>query len=186
MEHFRLPKSILTHEIMEKPLELRLFLKIVGNACYREGVQVSGKSLGKGQWIRSNRKLQGDLKASPNKLVKAIKWLEGKRLITTEKSQLGYIFTVIKFEIYQGKERYPNDNTGVTQSVTGVTDRITEGVTHPVTRLINNNIPLSIDRLNNKSNKVLNIDRDRSVRGAMERERDSRLIEWEKYPHLDF
>ena len=75
----------------ERQIELRLFLTIVGNACYKDGVQVAKSQiiLGKGQWLRANRKLQKDLKASPNSLTRAIAWLVEKNLISIEHVRLG-------------------------------------------------------------------------------------------------
>ena len=96
---FKLPKSIVKHDILhtKNNLSLRLFLTIVGQACYKDGVQTGGQILKRAQWLRSIRKLQKDLGASPTTITKAIRWLEERNLISTELTQLGTIFTSDKF-----------------------------------------------------------------------------------------
>src|SRR6185437_455675 len=103
MKHFRIPYSILSHDIMqaERQIELRLFLTIVGNACYKDGVQVAKTKviLQRGQWLRSQAKLRTDLGASPNSVARAVGWLVEKNLIQVEHIRLGTIFTVTSFNI---------------------------------------------------------------------------------------
>jgi DNA-binding transcriptional MocR family regulator len=163
---------------MGKSMELRLFLQIVGNACYRDGVQIKGFSLQRGQWLRSNRKLQTDLSASPNKLVKAIQWLTESGLITTEKTQLGTLFTVQKFYIYQGNERYPTDNTQPLE-------RYLYDNTQPLERYpVNNARCYPVDNKTNKelNNKTNNKERVNNLySGGKHDERNSQSFNWEDY-----
>src|SRR6478609_2296918 len=75
---FKLPKSIIKHDILHTKncLSLRLFLVILGQACYKNGVQVTDSPiiLMRGQWLRSNRKLQKDLGASSKSIIAALNW----------------------------------------------------------------------------------------------------------------
>lgn len=172
---FKLPKSITKHEILhtKNSLSLRLFLTIVGHACYKDGVQVTNTNiiLMRGQWLRSNRKLQKDLGAGPTKLTASIRWLEEKHLIKTETTNLGTIFTVLNFDFYQGNqtnERYPTSNT---RYPTSNTERY----------------PTSNNTKNYKQTK--NIDSIKpinSIGGQEHNERDSSSIKWNEYPHLRF
>ena len=58
----KLPKEIIQHEIFENPLDLRLLLLILKNANYSDQYEHKGQTLNKGQWIRSHKKLQEDLR----------------------------------------------------------------------------------------------------------------------------
>jgi hypothetical protein len=192
---FMLPKSIVKHDILhtKNNLSLRIFLLILGNACYKDGVQIKGSNtiLMRGQWLRSNRKLQKDLGASPTTLTNGIKWLEGKRLIKTEITNLGTIFTVLNYDVYQGKaeekeeekrthERNPTSNRGVTEGVTqgGGCYCTSNGGCYCTSNNTNN-----YNLTKNYNNSVIPIN---SIRGEKHNERDSSVIEWEQFPHLDF
>ena len=172
---FKLPKSIIKHEILhtKNSLALRLFLTIVGHACYKDGVQVTNTNiiLMRGQWLRSNRKLQKDLGASPTTLTAAIRWLEEKKLLGTETTNLGTIYTVKNFDIYQGdqtNERYPTSNTRYPTS---------NGGRYPTS----NNTKNYKQTKNIDSIKPIN-----SIGGEKHNERDTSRIKWNEYPHLKF
>lgn len=186
MEHFRLPKTILTHEIMkgEKQMELRLFLYIIGNACYKGGVQVGKTSitLDKGQWLRSQRKLQDDLSAGPNKITKAIAWLVEKKLISVKHIRLGTIFTVHNFGIYQGNERNPDDNAEILPLLN---EEHQKSLRNPMNNAernpTDNNTNKVFTNKSSKSNKIYNLNSVNNIKGQKHDERDTRSIEWEKY-----
>ena len=181
IEHFRLPKSILTHEIFsrKKQMELRLFLLIVGNACYKEGVQVgkTGIVLSKGQWLRSQRKLQGDLEISPTSISKAIKWLCSQKLINVEHTQQGTIFTVYNFDVFQG----------VTASVTPKQFGVSASVTLEAGCYSECNAGCysqcnETNKENNTNKKELyNLTSINNIKGSKHNERDISNFEWEKY-----
>jgi hypothetical protein len=176
-QFFKLPKSIIRHEILhtKNAVSLRLFLLILGNACYREGVQVKDTKiiLNRGQWLRSNRKLQTDLGASSKSLIKSIRWLEEKNLMTTESTQLGTIFTIKKFDIYQGQvlsigkhqeaECFPQENGGCFPQ--------------------ENNTKNYKQTKNYKESNIYSLN---SVKGEKHNERDTSTIEWDQFPHLKF
>lgn len=172
---FKLPKSIIKHDILhtKNSLALRLFMTILGHACYKDGVQVTNTNiiLMRGQWLRSNRKLQKDLGASPTTLTAAIRWLEDKKLLGTETTNLGTIFTVKNFDVYQGNqtnERYPMSNTCYPTS---------NGGRYPTSNNTKNyNLTKNIDSI-----KPIN-----SIGGQKHNERDTSRIKWNEYPHLKF
>ena len=84
--------------------------KLVTKTAYKRKDNI----LKRAQWLRVYRNLQKDLGASRTTITKAIRWLEERKLIKTELTQLGTIFTVINFDVFQGKieeeDRYPMVN----------------------------------------------------------------------------
>lgn len=179
---FKLPKSIVTHEILhtKNSLSLRLFLLILGHACYKDGVQVTNTNiiLMRGQWLRANRKLQKDLGASPTTLTAAIRWLERKNLLSTETTHLGTIFTVKNFDYYQGNQQ-KGERMAVTHTVTQEPERYptSNGGCYPTSNNTKNyNLTKNIDSI-----KPIN-----SIGGQKHNERDTSHIKWHEYPHLRF
>lgn len=179
---FKLPKSITKHEILhtKNSLALRLFLTIVGHACYKDGVQVTNTNiiLMRGQWLRAIRKLQKDLGASPTTLTAAIRWLERKNLLSTETTNLGTIFTVKNFDYYQGNQE-KSERMAVTHTVTQ------DPRCYPTSNA--RCYPTSNDTKNYKQTK--NIDSIKpinSIGGEKHNERDTSRIKWNEYPHLKF
>jgi len=189
---FKLPKSIVKHDILhtKNSLSLRLFLLIVGHACYKDGVQIKNSPivLMRAQWLRSNRKLQKDLGASPTTLTAAIRWLEEKNLLITEPTKLGTIFTVLNFDVYQGKEEkeqekgcYPMSNTQAQKS--DECYPMSNGGCYPTSNNTKNiNITKNLKE-KEKEDSVYMLD---SVKGVKHNERDTSHIEWNQYPHLRF
>lgn len=58
----RLPREILEHKVFENPFDFRMLLLFMTSATFKEELEHDGKVLKKGEWIRSYRKLQQDLK----------------------------------------------------------------------------------------------------------------------------
>ena len=176
---FKLPKSIVKHEILhtKNSLSLRLFLTILGHACYKDGVQVTNTNiiLMRGQWLRSHRKIKQDLGASPKGIIAAIKWLEEKKLITTETTELGTVFTVKNFDVYQGNKEKQAFPTGKHQTDV----RFPQGN--------GGRFPQGNNTKNYKQTKNLKEDSINPLySGGEYHERDTSRIEWDKYPHLRF
>lgn len=185
MEHFRIPKTILEHDIFKRPLEFRLLQIIIGNACYGKAYKLGGVEIVRGQWLRSVRKLQDDLERydKQNKLVKprslsvrnAIKYLAENNLINFSNTQLGTLFTVINFDIYQGHLVY---SQGIHQEE--FTNRVYSQGTHQDPECIprgngeciprGNNIEKGINKINIIEKEIRNI-RD------IEKERKKKAIE---------
>jgi len=131
----------------------------------------------RGQWLRSNRKLQKDLGASSKSIVAGINWLTEKNLLSTETTQLGTIFTVLNFNVYQGKQekealpvgkhRFPQENTKC----------------YPMENNTKNYKQTKNLKEKEKEDSVYMLD---SVKGVKHNERDTSHIEWNQYPHLRF
>lgn len=189
MKHFRIPYSILSHEIMqaERQTELRLFLIIVGNACYKDGVQVAKSQivLGKGQWLRSQRKLQDDLggkdtKASFKVIVKATKWLVEKNLIQTENTKLGTVFTVNNFHVYQGEALPTGKHQDELALPTGKQEEEYRFPQESGERFPQgNNTNKEINT--NKKDNIYPLSSSKNIKAGFYDERDISTIEWEKY-----
>ena len=167
----------------ERQIELRLFLTIVGNACYKDGVQVAKTKviLQRGQWLRSNRKLQKDLGASSKSLIRAIKWLGDKNLIQVEHIALGTVFTVINFSVYQGNEVFP---TGKHQDELALSAGKQQdpkcfpqenGERFPQENDTNKEINT------NKKDNIYPLSSSKNIKAGFYDERDISTIEWEKY-----
>jgi hypothetical protein len=181
-QHFRVPKGFLTSELFTKPTELRLFLFLIGNARYKDGVHGGNIVLKQGQFIRSLRKLQDDLAhegGTPNRttVVKAIKYLEELNLIRTEKSQAGTIFSITNFKRYQGKvvfeEDHSKENVVLDENHSGLDSVPPSGLgERPI--LIKENIT-------NKDNNLYNLSSNKNKKRVDSDDRDSSTFEWEKY-----
>lgn len=110
---FLTSRELFDNPIWQNIVEFRLFFLIYGNAIFaEEGVKVSDDlTLQRGQWLRSTRKLQEDLKYIENRRVmtysvstinRTIKRLERLQRVCTKQHQLGTVFTVLNYEQYQG------------------------------------------------------------------------------------
>lgn len=114
-----------SREIFENPIwtdipKFRIFFYIYGNAVFaKEGTTVAGMHLKRGQFLRSYRNLREDLAYIENRSVKKYSLAVIKRKIDslvkenrlkTEESELGTLFTVVNYEIYQGLDNYKKEN----------------------------------------------------------------------------
>lgn len=117
---FLTSREIFTNPIWSNIVEFRLFFLIYGNAVFSdEGVRVGEVTLQRGQWLRSIRNLQKDLEYTENRAVKsystatikrAIDSLVKQNRITSEVSELGTLFTVVNYAVYQGFDHYAEGN----------------------------------------------------------------------------
>lgn len=121
MSWFKLYRKIFDHEIWENPVDFRLFILILGKAVYQKGgVEVDGIHLTRGQWVRSVRKLQDDLKYKERggykkyglaTINRSIKRLVESGMITTTETPIGTLFTVVNYEKYQGFHDSENEQS---------------------------------------------------------------------------
>ncbi|WDV94202.1 hypothetical protein [Brevibacillus parabrevis] len=120
---FLTSREVFKNPIWKSIVEFRLFFLIYGNAVFSdEGVRVADDLiLQRGQWLRSTRKLQEDLKFIENRQVKTysvstinrtIKKLVDMQRICTKQHQLGTVFTVLNYEQYQGFDSYKKTELG--------------------------------------------------------------------------
>lgn len=191
LEHYRIPKSILTHELFKRPLAHRLFELIVGKACYKGSVQMGSVTIGRGQWLRSKPKLQEDLayfegekevKPSFKKLVEAQGHLERFGLITSEtRGKFGTLFTIVHFDIYQGSTLSHREKVNDLAFPTGKPNLFPQGKENPSYLFPQGKHIEEIKTINKVSNKLHNNIRVNNIREGRHNERDSSAIEWERY-----
>lgn len=113
---FLTSREIFSNPIWTNVVEFRLFFLIYGNAVFsEEGVRVGDITLQRGQWLRSIRNLQKDLEYMENRAVKtystatikrAIDSLVKQNRIKVETAELGTLFTVVNYAVYQGFDHY--------------------------------------------------------------------------------
>lgn len=112
---FKLDRKIFESDIWLQPVELRIFVYLIGQARFEEKPYKKYKSKGviirKGQYLRSYRKLQKDLEYIENNAIKhyslsrikrAVDNLEKQNRIKTKITELGTLFTVVNYCHYQG------------------------------------------------------------------------------------
>lgn len=115
---FQTSREIFENPIWSDVVKFRIFFYIVGNAVFaEEGLRVGDMLLERGQYLRSYRNLQKDLEYIDNKSVKqySLSVLKRKidqlvmenRLISKE-TELGTLFTVVNYALYQGLDNYKN------------------------------------------------------------------------------
>ena len=118
---FKVYRQIFESDIWLRPVELRLFIYLIGNARHSKQPNTKYKNKGivikRGQYLRSYRKLQKDLeylenngvrKHSLSRLKTAIDRLEKQDRIKTEKTEFGTLFTVVNYCNYQGSQNKSN------------------------------------------------------------------------------
>jgi hypothetical protein len=110
MSWFKTHRQIFENGIWKNPIEFRLFTWLIGNAVYDKDIHYSEVTVKRGQYLRSFRKLQEDLKyIENNKIItpskgtveRAINSLERKAMITKTATELGTLFTLVNYEKYQ-------------------------------------------------------------------------------------
>lgn len=120
---FQTSRELFENPIWQNIVEFRLFFLIYGKAVFaEEGVKVADDLiLQRGEWLRSTRKLQEDLKYIENRQVKMYSTATINRMIhrlvrlqriCTKEHELGTVFTVLNYEQYQGFGGYRNMELG--------------------------------------------------------------------------
>lgn len=106
----KLHREIFESDIWHDVTTFRLFVYLIGNASYRDGVKYKGMILNKGQFVRSYRKLTDDLaykegrgtkKHSLSTIKKCVQKLVDDGRITVEETENGTLFTILNYEKYQ-------------------------------------------------------------------------------------
>jgi len=159
---FKVDRKIFKSDIWLQPVELRLFIYLIGQARHSEEPCTKYKNKGivikQGQYLRSYRKLRDDLEYIENNAIKnyslsriktAIDRLEEQERIKTEKTQLGTLFTVVNYMEYQG--RYNKNNEGQNGEKT-VSERSENGARTERERSLNNTKNVKND--NNDNNDI--------------------------------
>lgn len=115
---FQTSREIFENPIWQNVVEFRLFFLIYGKATFTDGVKVGDIVLKRGQWLRSYRNLQSDLEYVENRTIKkyslsriyrAVDSLLKQKRVRVERVELGTLFEVVNYAIYQGLENYKSD-----------------------------------------------------------------------------
>jgi hypothetical protein len=131
---FKLDRKIFNSNIWLQPVELRLFIYLIGQARFHEKPNTKYKKKGviinRGQYLRSYRNLQKDLEYMENNAVKkyplsrikrAIDRLKKQGSLKTEETTLGTLFTIVNYCQYQGS--YKNEREARNADGTGLERR---------------------------------------------------------------
>jgi len=145
---FKLDRKIFDSDIWTQPVELRLFVYLIGQARFKHEPNIKYKNKGvvikRGQYLRSYRKLQDDLEYIENNALKtyslsriktAIDRLKKQDRIKTKNTQLGTLFTICNYAEYQ--RNYKEKNKGQNAEKT-VSERSENGVRTESERSENN------------------------------------------------
>jgi len=118
---FQTNRSIFSHGIWQNITEFRIFFYLYGSAVFsEEGVTYGDVHIKRGQLLKSYRALQDALAYIENHTVKKYSISTIKRTvdklvkqgrITIEAIELGTLFTILNYEMYQGFDGL--DNTGL-------------------------------------------------------------------------
>jgi hypothetical protein len=117
---FQASRDIFSHPIWQDIPKFRIFFYIVGNAVFsKEGYRVDQVKVGRGQYLRSYRNLRDDLEYIENRSIKKyslslidrkIKQLVKEERLKIESTELGTLFTVVNYAVYQGLDNYKKTN----------------------------------------------------------------------------
>jgi DnaD/phage-associated family protein len=125
----KLHRKILDNELWHDVTTFRLFTLLLLRAAHQEGVKIKGIELKRGQYLRSYSKLAEDLeskegrgykKASKSTILRSVKKLIDEGMVTVSETKHGTLFTVIKYQDYQGFEghtetKHETDNEPLTE-----------------------------------------------------------------------
>lgn len=112
--YFKLYRDIFESSIWMQPVDLRLFIYLIGQARYKEEPNTKYKTYGiiikRGQFLRSYRKIRDDLEYFENNAVKhyslsvikrSVDRLVEQERIKIQQTKLGTLFTVVNYRQYQ-------------------------------------------------------------------------------------
>lgn len=113
---FQTSREIFDNSIWTDVVKFRIFFYIYGNAVFaKDGIEIAGIHLKRGQFLRSYRNLQRDLEYTDKRAIKQyslhtiknkIDALVKENRIEIESTDYGTLFTVVNYDEYQGFERY--------------------------------------------------------------------------------
>lgn len=115
----KLHRKIFDHEIWNDVTTFRLFTLLLLKASHQDGIKINGIELKKGQYIRSYSKLCEDLcykerralkEVSKSTILRSIKKLVENGMVTVCETDIGTLFTIVKYESYQGLDGQNNSN----------------------------------------------------------------------------
>jgi hypothetical protein len=119
---FQTSRDIFNNPIWQDIPKFRIFFFIVGNAVFsHEGIKIGNILVNRGQFLRSYRNLADDLQYIENRSIKKysisvisrkIDQLVKEERLKIEDTELGTLFTVVNYDIYQGFDHYKKQELG--------------------------------------------------------------------------
>ncbi|MDA7028496.1 hypothetical protein PJ311_18315 [Bacillus sp. CLL-7-23] len=106
----KLHRKIIEHEIWSDVTTFRLFTFLLLRASHHDGNKINGMELKQGQFIRSYSKLCEDLsykegrglkKVSKSTILRSVKKLVSKGMVTVSETDNGTLFTIVNYQSYQ-------------------------------------------------------------------------------------
>ncbi|MFC6170383.1 conserved phage C-terminal domain-containing protein [Loigolactobacillus jiayinensis] len=148
---FQTSREIFDSSVWTDIIKFRIFFYVYGNAVFaREGIDIAGIHLKRGQFLRSYRNLQKDLEYvekrhtkiySLHTIRKKIEQLVKEKRVEIESTDIGTLFTVVKYDEYQGFERYKKQ-----MSATAFATPTATASEHQLPQQVNNNKNVKNDK----------------------------------------
>lgn len=157
---FQTSREIFEHPIWNDIPKFRIFFFIVGNAVFSEsGVPMGSVKVGRGQYLRSFRNLSNDLEYIENRSIKKyslslisrkVEQLVKEERLLVEDTELGTLFTVCNYALYQGFNNMKKNNENAERTAT---ERSENGDGTATERRRNNN--KNVNKVNNDKNELI-------------------------------
>lgn len=110
---FKLHRELFDSDIWHDANTFRLFVYLIAQASHQDGIKTKGRTLKRGQYIRSYRKLADDLAYKEGRGYKTLslstikkcvnKLIEAER-VNVEETELGTLFTILNYAKYQDSD----------------------------------------------------------------------------------
>lgn len=110
---FKLHRELFDSDIWHDANTFRLFVYLIAQASHQDGIKIKGRTLKRGQYIRSYRKLADDLAykegrgfkmLSLSTIKKCVNKLVDAERVNVEETELGTLFTIVNYAKYQDSE----------------------------------------------------------------------------------
>lgn len=128
----KLHRKILDNEIWSDVTTFRLFTLLLLRASHKNGVNVRGTEINRGQYLRSYSKLAEDLeykegrgykKVSKSTIMRSVRKLFDSGMVTVNETDSGTVFTIVNYHEYQ---RVGDDNEELTETDSGTLTKRTQ------------------------------------------------------------
>lgn len=117
---FKLHRELFDSDIWHDANTFRLFVYLIAQASHQDGIKTKGRTLKRGQYIRSYRKLADDLAykegrgfktLSLSTIKKCVNKLVDAERVNVEETELGTLFTILNYAKYQDSEDPKKEST---------------------------------------------------------------------------
>lgn len=117
----KMHRKILENELWQDVTAFRLFTLLLLKASHKDGIKTAGIEVNRGQYLRSYSKLSEDLaymegrglkKISKSTIERKVKKLVDAGIVSIRETLHGTLFTIVKYESYQGNEETPRNDSG--------------------------------------------------------------------------